>query len=203
MNAPQSAVLPAIGEAFAGGFYAGQVRIGGGLFALIVAPKSEGEHDDTIWIDDYKPVPGAQSYEDGLANTNAMVEAGSELAQWARGLRIGGFDDWHLPAQDELEILYRNLKPTGRENYCYNRSGINLAAVPATRPYLPTSPVQTSAAQFREGGAEAFDADWYWSSTQHAVNSAFAWSQHFDDGTQHYGTTGLKLRARAVRRVAL
>lgn len=192
--------LPAIGAPFQGGFFAGLINVNGQRHALIVAPKATGEHDDTRWISDYKPVPGAKSYDDGLANTTAMAEAGSELAKWARGLDIGGLSDWYLPSQDELEVCYRNLKPTTRENYCYARSGINLSALPPTRPYTPEHPVQTPAAAFQQGGEEAFADEWYWSSTQHASYSDFAWLQHFYYGHQDYDDSNSQLRARAVRR---
>jgi len=114
MNSPINGLpVPAVGEALAGGFFAGLIQLDDGTrYGLIVAPKDGGEHQKTIWIDDYQVVSGAQSYNDGLANTIAMAESGSDLAQWARGVRIGGFDDWYLPSQDELEICYRNLKPT-------------------------------------------------------------------------------------------
>lgn len=205
MNAPApSTILPAIGALFEGGFFAGLIQLDDDTrYGLIVAPKAEGQHDDTEWIDDYQAVPGAQSYNDGFTNTEAMAEAGSELAKWARDLRIASFDDWYLPSQDELEILYRNLKPTTRENYCYARSGINLSAVPPTRPYLPSSPVQTSAEAFREGGAEAFDDVWYWSSTQHAAHSHYAWCQTFYNGSQLSLSTNDRPRARAVRRIPI
>lgn len=203
MKSSTEEITPILGTSMDGGFYAGRIQIGDQVFALIVAPKAEGQHDDIEWIDDYQAVPGAQSYNDGRANTTAMAEAGSDLAKWARDLRIAGFDDWYLPSQDELEIIYRNLKPTTRENYCYARSGINLSAVPPTRPYLPSSPVQTSAEAFREGGAEAFDDVWYWTSTQHAANSDFAWCQDFYGGGQSISTTNDRLRARAVRRLPI
>lgn len=186
-----------------GGFYAGRIRIGDQAFALIVAPKADGEHEDAPWNDTYSVVEGAQSYLDGLANTDAMAGAGSELAKWARGLRIGGHDDWYLPSQDELEIIYRNLKPTTEANWCYARSGINLSAVEPTRPYTPDFPVQTLTETFQKGGAEAFDPAWYWSSTQHVSVSGYAWSQDFGGGGQSDGRKSSTFRARAVRRLVI
>ncbi|QLG89833.1 DUF1566 domain-containing protein [Chitinibacter bivalviorum] len=185
-----------------GGFYAGRIMIDGKAFALIASPKAEGETEKE-WISDYQDVPGAKSYNDGLANTIAMAEAGSELAQWARDLRIADHDDWYIPSQDELEIIYRNLKPTARENSQYGRAGINVSAIEPTRPYTPELPAQTQAEAFQEGGDEAFETEWYWTSTQHASDSNYAWIQYLDNGNQtNYFKTN-EFRARAVRRLAI
>ena len=193
-----------IGSPIEGGFFAGTIQLDDGTrYGIVVAPKADGQHTATLWIEEYKAVPGAQSYNDGLANTIAMAEAGSSLAQWARGLRIAGHDDWYIPSQDELELCYRNLKTTADQNYCSARSGTNLSAVPPTRPYTPASPAQTNAEPFRKDGDESFDSAWYWSSTQHAAYSDSAWYQNFNSGTQSYPSTSSELRARAVRRIPI
>jgi hypothetical protein len=141
-----------------------------------------------------------------------MATAGSELAQWAKNLQIGGLNDWYLPSQDELELCYRHLKPGTDENSCYGRSGINMSASPQTRPYTPTFPVQTEAELFRGEGAEAFDERPYWSSTQYAGRGARAWAQVFfngsqdwlaKDGSRDWRAKGSDFRARAVRRVPI
>ena len=192
-----------IGTPFAGGFYAGTIRIDGALHALIVAPKAEGQHEDTEWNSSRDNVTGALSYNDGLANTKAMSEAGSALAQWSLGLNIGGFSDWYLPSLDEQEIIYRSLKPTEEKNYCWARSGINLNAAEPAAPYTPDSPIQTTAEAFQAGGAEAFDPVWYWTSTQHAAGSSCAWVQYFGYGSQGIDLKDGQYRARAVRRIAI
>lgn len=202
MNAPEPIALT-IGQPYKGGFYAGKIAVAGIAHALILAPKAEGEHAPAIWIPRDKDLPAAKSYFDGLTNTNAMREAGSKLAAWSCDLRIGGFDDWYLPSQDELELLYRHFKPGTTENWCYERAGINLSALPPTYPYTPEFPVQTSAEAFRAGGVEAFAENWYWSSTRNAANSDYAWCQNFDYGFQDYFSKGIQLRARAVRRIPI
>jgi len=51
---------------------------------------------------------------------------------------------------------------------------------------------------------QLFDTDpWYWTSTQCAGSSSFAWCQGFGDGTQGYDRKHDKLRARAVRTIQL
>ena len=43
----------------------------------------------------------------------------------------------------------------------------------------------------------------YWSDTPDAGDESSAWYQYFDDGAQSYGHKSTKLRARAVRRIAI
>ena len=51
--------------------------------------------------------------------------------------------------------------------------------------------------------AEAFDPVWYWSSTQHAGDAAYAWCQVFSDGYQVSSLKDGVLRVVLVRRVAI
>jgi len=190
--------LPTVaGTPYQGGFYAGLLLVSGHMFALIVAPKAEGE-TQSQWIHDYTPVPGANSYCDGMANTVAMAEAGSELGNWARGLAIGGFTDWHVPARDQLEILYRVFKPTEEPNSVY-RHGDNPSSALPGYPYTSAEPAQTSAPAFQAGGAEAFEEEWYWSSTQYS--DGCAWGQDFYGGYQGGYGKSYEGRVRAVRRL--
>ncbi len=195
--------LPAIGTQLEGGFFAGAFILNGEEFGLIIAPKAEGHREDIEWNGSSRSVEGALSYNDGAANTDAMAAEGSELAQWAKNLQIGGFSDWYLPSQDELELCYRHMKPGTDENSCYGRSGINMSATPQTRPYTPTFPVQTEVELFRGEGGEAFDERAYWSSTQFAGNESGAWAQGFDVGGQGWDLKDDFFRARAVRKIKL
>ena len=205
MNAPQSLKLPEFGAPFEGGFVADVIRQTDGLYAIIVAPKAEGQLL-LPWNASYDRVEGALSFVDGLANTKAMATAGSELAQRILDLRIAGRDDWYLPALDETERLYRRLKPSADKNAQWARSGINLSSEHPSHPYTPDEPAQTTVEAFRTGekfrndGKEAFDQDVYWTSTQSAADDDCAWVQTFDDGNQSYWLKDHRNRGRAVRR---
>lgn len=164
----------------AGGFFSGTVRINDALFGVITAPKAEGQYSG-IWLPSYDDVPGATSCFDSKANTIAMAAAGSPIAQKALATTINGHSDWVIPARDVLEIQYRAHKPTTEKNYVY-RSGDNPSSSPVGYPYTGTSPAQCQDPLFQEGGSEAFDADWYFSSTQ--CSPDYAWGQGFDDGSQ-------------------
>jgi hypothetical protein len=190
------------GTPFAGGFYAGRLLVAGVAYALIVAPRGEGEHEPICWSESDLAIPtGERSFYDGFANTEAMAGAENALAKWARGLRIGGFADWYLPSRDELEILYRAFKPTAEENYCWR--GDNPSSIPVGYAYRREEPAQTAVEIFRDGKDEAFEDTWYWSSTQDAGNEAYAWGQYFDYGDQYDHHKDLELRARAVRRLKI
>lgn len=201
MNDRTALQLPAVGTPLEGGFFVGAILLSDGPYGLVKAPKALGEFKNIAWGPWDQDVPGARSLVDGVVNTIAMADSGCVLARKIIDLKIDGKQDWHLPALDELEVIYRNCKPTSDENTGYMRSGINLHALVPTNPYMPTDPAQTAMEIFRAGGAEAFETDDpYWTSTPYAGDSSSAWSQWFSDGYQSYWLKGLKDRACAVRR---
>lgn len=168
-----------IGALLGGGFFAGEMTIDGLRYALIIAPKAEGEKsgDDELQykISDRGVSDDTDSDYDGLINTDRIDDDNHPAAQFCRSLRIGGFDDWYLPARDELAQLCRNLGPTRK-----------------TTPDL-----------FKTGGAEAFDENWYWSSTENAQTSYNAWIVGFYYGGQNYFNKFNTNGVRAVRRIKL
>lgn len=196
-TAAKSNQQPQIGDFIEGGFFAGVININGQLFGIAVAPKAEGEKEPTTWGKLDQHIEAASCY-DGAANTAAMAEAGSELAQWALGLNINGYSDWYIPSRDELELIYRNLKPTQKENWASFRDGDNPSSAPAGYPYTKTEPARTTAPNFQNGEAEAFEESWYWASTQYSADGA--WLQDFVNGYQLYVRKDDQGRARAVRR---
>ena len=198
MNAIAKAALPTIGTAYEGGFFAGLFTLNGDTYGLVVSHKADGEVAASCWGDYPQNVEGAISCNDGLANTQAMAKAGAHLATRLLALDINDFTDWYLPSRDELELLYRNLKPTAERNYCSFRDGDNPSSLPAGYPYTAEAPGQVDVQAFADGGAEAFEPRWYWASTQSSPYVACI--QDFDDGGQGYGPKDNETRARAVRR---
>lgn len=183
------------GQQIEGGHFAGIITINGQKFGIVVSPK-EGDLDDQKWGEFDQEIEGARSFFDGQANTQAMAEAGSELAKAIQALNINGHTDWYLPARDELELVYRNLKPTDNRNF--RLSGDNPSSVPVGYAYSIDEPAQTIATDFQEDGEQALKPTWYWSSTQSSAD--FAWRQGFGAGDQGIGHKGSAFRARAVRR---
>ena len=166
-----------IGMPFGAGFFAGTYLDHGRLAVLIVAPKAEGEAEDIVWGEDGTET-AARSLIDGQANTRALVEGDHPAAKFCAARRIGGFDDWHLPALDQMTVLRANLMPDAG--------------------YIPA---QTTAEAFKDGAPEAFEQDAYWTSTEFSTASARV--QGFNHGGQGvYGKTD-SFRCRAVRKILI
>lgn len=188
------------GTEWEGGYFGGILTFGGDVYGQVISPKALGDLGPAIWHRDYSLIDGAGSFFDGLGNTKAMAEAGSEIAQQVLDLRINGRDDWHIGARDQVELMYRGFKPTTDENYVY-RNGDNPSSLPVGYPYSIHLPGQTPVELFREGTAEAFEATWYFTSTQYSAGNA--WGQDFDDGTQYYALKYYIGRFRAVRMIKI
>jgi hypothetical protein len=188
-------------------------------YRLIVAPKSSGENASVTFKNANTDAPVAtQTLTNGPAATAAMVAADTStvypLAHWADGLSIGGFSDWYAPARDELELIWRNLKPVTDNNDTSDRPksaiaytsggniddlsadthGVNRHSDPAGVAYTSTVPARTSVAAFQSGGAEAleFGSVRYWSSSEYSSSSAWV---------QFYLTSNPGYQNNAVRRM--
>lgn len=206
----------AIGIAYGGGFYAGQISTAGNSIAdfnLVISPRATGQVTNNVlytrWKDSLTTTPGADSAINGTQNTADMVADGSSTVypagHFCNNLVTGGFSDWYMPAKNELEICYFNLKPTTESNY--TSSGINPNAVPARASnYTTGTPARTSATVFQTGNSEAFTATYpggiYWSSTESGAN--YGLTIYFSYGRVRTDTkTNYQYSVRAVRRVAV
>lgn len=194
---------PTVGQAYQGGYYAGQISTAGnGVadFNLVIAPASTGTNFATIWKTSNTSTPGTSSVIDGPTNSSNMNDASHPAAQFCEGLSIGGYSDWYMPAKNELEVCYYNLKPSTTINS--TTSGTNTNAVPSRGSnYTLSTPAQTEATDFKEGASQAFIEGNYWSSTENSA--ATAWRQSSFYGTQGTDGKGGYMCVRAVRRVAV
>ncbi len=197
-----------IGEACAGGYYAGKIALAGGGTAthyLIVAPKATGEFYGKTW----GPTSTTTSITNvitGPANSIALALLAStyEAARWCESLEIGGYTDWYLPAKNELEVLYYNLKPgTDANNTGYGSNANAVSPEPVSTVYTAGAPAQTSATAFRTGASsQEFVEYYYWSSTEYSSN--LAWLQYFGSGYQNYNNKDYTdYYCRAVRRLII
>jgi len=192
----------AIGSALGGGFFAGQISTnanGVANYNLVVGPVASAQ-STLQWKTTNTSTSGTTSVIDGPANSTAMNNASHPAAQFCEGLTIGGFSDWYMPAKNELEVCYYNLKPSTSSNN--TSSGINANAVPARASnYTAGSPAQTSAADFKTTGAEDFGLTIYWSSTE--FSSTEGNIQTFANGKQYTTLKNYSYGVRAIRRIAV
>jgi hypothetical protein len=194
-----------IGQSFGGGYYAGQIGVSGtATHYLVVGPVASAESTSKKYKNVNTAVVGADSVIDGPQNTADMVADGDSTvypaAHFCNDLVIGGFSDWYMPAKNEFEVCYYNLKPTTVSNN--TGYGSNTNAVPSRASnYTSGNPAQTSAATFQTGGAEALTTTDYWTSSE--ATSQNAWPQQVYDGTQYSSRKTYSFRVRAIRRVAV
>jgi len=224
------------GVEFMGGYYVGIIdttrdniiaadQYQDGLrYALIVSPQDlEGGRDtgtdDLQWRTSQATVQEAQTRWDGLAAQRALASATYPAFNYCAGLSVPSDDasEWYLPAVDELELLYRMLKPTTTANQTGTRDagtfpgggstawtyGVNPSSDPAGAAYTSGDPARTAVADFQDGGPQALDPGYfYWSASWYS--SSNAWGQFADTGSQ-YGVnqTILSRRVRPVRRLVL
>lgn len=205
-NWPDPNVPSAIGQAFGGGYYAGQIGVSGvATHYLIVGPVASAQNNSKEYKNVNTATTGADSVIDGPQNTADIVADGNSTVypagHFCNDLVIGGFSDWYMPAKNELEICYYNLKPTTNSNQ--TAYGINPNAVPARASnYTAGTPAQTSATDFKSTGAEDFAVSLpYWSSTEGSATTA--WELYFLYGRLRINSKYAVYRVRAIRRVAV
>jgi len=227
-----------IGQAFAGGFLAGVIDTVAGTidsqddyqtgerYALVVAPKSLETQPGPEWdAQDRAGESGSFTRWDGLSSTENILaknDTNYVAFEHIRSIRTSdpvpsdGGSDWYLPAMDEIELIYRNLKPVTADNYTGNSTrtfpgsqdvGFNPSSDPTASAYTAGDPSQTSVTDFQDGGAEAVDFGRYWSSTD-ADENGRAWAHYFTRGGNEGGQFGetksdTDFSVRPVRRVVL
>lgn len=192
-----------IGDAFGGGFFAGQIDVSGTKYNLVVADKSVGEA-----VKKWGPqadTTGFTSIIDGPTNSAGISALGSnyEAARFCENLNTGGFTDWYLPALNELTTVYYYLKPGTVANNTGTGSTANaVSPQPISTNFTAGDPAQTTATSFQTGASsqEFAVSGNYWASTE--FNADRARIRDFNTGD-----LGAQVKdavsnyARAVRRV--
>lgn len=192
-----------IGQAFGGGYYAGQIGVSSvATHYLIVGPVASAQNTTLKYKNANTAATGADSVIDGPQNTADLVAGGNSTvypaAHFCNDLVIGGFSDWYMPARNELEVCYYNLKPTTQSNV--TSIGTNANSVPErTSNYTTGTPARTSVTDFRSTGTEFFSSTHYWSSTE--VSATNARTVSFFDGSQNSYPKSYENPVRAIRRI--
>lgn len=232
---------------FSGSDYSYEPGVTGLRYALVVSPQAYEPATNRQWGPISWYSAAAASRWDGLGNTAAVIAAaGAGIASThplfaycaainantATELRgspadtrppSDGGSDWYVPAVDELELVYRTLKPTTDANAtgAYNLGvdignaprGYNPSSVPPGDAYTAGSPARTTTADFQQGGSEALDAvtfasrSAWWTSTVAPSNQGTVFNIETIGSTSgavnRWGTTDSAPRVRLVRRVPL
>ena len=191
-------------------------------FRVITAPRASGQTNTRIKNADTAIPVACQTLTEGRRATLAMYAAGTATeypaAHWSQGLSIGGYTDWYLPARDEHELFWRNLKPSADNNSALDRSnspsynyrnlgayedisivnGTNKNSFPQGAGYTPTVPGQTAVTAFRSGGAEAVNGN---TGTSSWHSATYVWITSWGQvGWQGISTFSTVVAFRAVRR---
>lgn len=188
-----------IGQQVNGGWFAGISRSKTSAHGILVAPKStEGS--------------SLKQFNRLVANAHANRQVES-ISSCRRTTAASEDTTWELPSKYDVELCYRNLKPSIEENWIKPTNdpllgppnGINPTSIPVGRKYTVTNPAQTLAVLFRHGSAEAFELGWYWTCPEGLSVTPTTMIQNFADGNQFccgsYNYVDFVLRA--VRRVLI
>ena len=196
-------------------------------YRIIVAPKATETTLALKNVNDAAP-SACGTLTEGWKATLSMVAAGSSTvypsAHYCRNLTTGGKTDWYLGARDELELSWRNLKPTTDANYAavdrqvaatpnYSNLGSygdvaathgkNNNSSPPGPAYTAGSPAQIGATGFVTAGSEAYEygTPSYWSASEYSATAAWAqlWTSG-NPGAQSASNKNGSKRIRAIRR---
>jgi len=218
-----------IGTATEGGYYAGNVFSDvDGLRRAVIVSDGDGDTNRTgaggkDWRTSETSLPEAQTLSDGKSVMDHIVsnETLSEFPafEWIQttlnDTNYNSYNDWYLPARDELSLLYRFFKPTSDANKIGTRDlasdrfgadgeghGTNKNSDPNYPEYTSSDPSQTSLTNFQEGGADYFSSpNRYWSATEQKAD--VSWDTSFDDGQQSNFSKTIGVSVRAVRSIVL
>lgn len=169
-TAPELIADAGVFFAEAGGYYAGgNILVDGKEYAIFVEPLEGSATFSTEYFNGTPyQISGSNSPYNGRQNTQNMLLNYDintlPAVKYCTDLTTNGFNDWHLPSVEELDICYRYLKPTTDQNFVndpvlgqYASRSINQYSNPYGDQYTTNDPAQTSVTEFKVGNSEAFD----------------------------------------------
>ena len=109
-----------------------------------------------------------------------------EAMEYAKNLRLGGYDDWRLPSKEELAEVVTLCGGIAVKVYANDWRDI-IDRNRANKDYQ---------ANYE---AKGFSSSYYWSSTTYAGNTGYAWYVLFYNGDQNFKGKSLNRYVRCVR----
>ena len=198
-----------IGQRVPGGHFAGIIQIDRIPYGIVV---SDFTSPNNLPYRVSNSTLKTKRETDGLANTQEMRDTNYPAAQYCLGLVVDGCNDFYLPAINELEVCYRNLKPNSpyyTHTPKFTEHGLdisnNTSSIPSGATF--TAERQTIVEAFKEGNPLSFSSNRvYWTSTEAKWLSEYAIAYYF-----YNKELKLKLmrkdrvipKVRAVRRICL
>ncbi|MEO1819462.1 MULTISPECIES: hypothetical protein [Pseudomonadaceae] len=111
--APPIELPETIGEAFGGGYYVGDLTLvdgpDAGVYAIIFAPPTPAV--SLPYKTSATATPGADSERNGASNTAAIIADGIgayPAAEFCVNYSREGYEDWYLPAPEEVKLVWLN-----------------------------------------------------------------------------------------------
>lgn len=139
-----SIMKPKIGDNMFGGivFYVDPT----GKHGLVAAPIDQSTN--TLWWNGSFVATGAISSSDGAANTTTIINAqgntNSYAAKLCRDYKGGGYNDWFLPAKDQLLLLYAQRSRVGGFGQYFYWSSTEVDASMAVDVYFNVNAAESS-----------------------------------------------------------
>jgi hypothetical protein len=163
-----------LGSQYSGGYYAG---------------KMQNSATDTPYDDAYSRPAGEDYYLIVADKEDEFIGSYTQVTNHCNNLVSGGFSDWDVPTPAELELMYRNLKPTTASNDTsepdLQAGGGNPHSVPAyNRTYTSNSPGQSAISIFKSGGSQALSL----SDMQNYIAGTSGWNAYNDATTSVSGS---------------
>jgi hypothetical protein len=112
------AAFPAVGQAYAGGYYAGTSYDAAWNQVAVVIKPNNGSNPSYALLPSgdqlqWSGLANTDDYYNGAINTNAFYNTGkSPAANYVKGLTTNGYTDWYIPSYTELYafkyLVYQN-----------------------------------------------------------------------------------------------
>lgn len=214
-----------------GGYYAGKYNLNGKVYALIVSENTIDTHFQSRWyignvagilVNSVNNLIDGKLNCDYIVNNTTVTKPLSDymcinkLVDVNTNIKPRGFDDWYIPSQYEMTILYRRFKPTTSENATDANSGKNTnsyftnetGAYTNINPVTPLIPLQTTNVDFTDTGSQRFNtisgaAVNYMTSTKTSTTDSNMAVVEFNSGTLNLASVSDLRWTRLVRRVEI